>query len=187
MQFRERRGTPHVLAESATCGYVKVATVVVVFLHLAGKENGSVFKLLALIDGPWLAEMLAALLPYAFLVGGIKVVYLDRKFPAHVVEQHLRHFQSCRWQSTGQSRVAVRPFLFRFRQFIQRLVTDRQQPTLFEVRQRDASTLFQIPVQPVAKNGAECGLGVFQGLKSHLGIAGVQIEGQFKRLEHFLG
>ena len=145
------------------------------------------FELLAFVYGPRLAEMLAALLPYALLVGGIKVVDLDGEFPAHVVEQHLRHFQSCRWQSTGQSRVAVPPFLFRFRQFIQRLVADRQQSTLFKVRQRDAPAPFQIPVQPVAEHGAECGLGVLQRLKSHQGIAGVQIERQFQGLEHLLG
>jgi hypothetical protein len=64
-----------------------------VFLHLARKENGSVFKLLALIDGPWLAEMVAALLPYVLFTASVSVSGMDNA-----------NIKAVRWPLAGAAR-----------------------------------------------------------------------------------
>ena len=64
------------------------------------------FQLFALVDRPGLAQVLAALLADALLIGRVKVIHLDCQFTAHMIEQY---FGDPMTRFGWRSRQRVRP------------------------------------------------------------------------------
>ena len=183
-EIRKRRAATKELAESAAGRKIKISAIVVVLAGLTREQDRGVFQLLALVYRPGLAEMLAALLANALLIGRVEVIHLDGKLPAHMIEQHLCDPLACFGRRSRQCGVAVRPVGLGCPQFLQRLIVDLQQSALLQIWQRDTPAAFQIAIKAVTEDGPERTLRVLQRLKPHRRVSRVQFDWQFQCLEH---